>query len=485
MPRLEVGSILVAGAAALALAGISILTAPMGLAASPPPSAVGDETVFGLAVSPGYITSGVVVALTTASSCTANCKHLWVTRDGGFSWKLAAGTGWDGGIPSITTDGSGREVLLAQGSQRVQISIDLGQTWATVGKAGAPSAAPDYGRSARILVAGGSSDYLITPDRVSHAVRGSGGVLVDVGYAWSPQYPLDGAGPPALLVGLDKSGGGAFVEKCRSDLSCSSPASLAGTTDFSLPVNLWPSRAFASDGTVFAQSGKFIYKSTNGGTTFTPLNVGLVGASNTATPMMALSGTYHEAGPDRTVYAALLQTWAAKDATPPRIGGGIFRSQDGGASWARLGIGAPLDGGASAVAVAPDGRLFAGYLPGTVHHSGLLCSVDGGTTWQANCPAIQPESVKRPAVTSASPAAGPRTAQAPSQTAQGAASASSPAPAGGGAVAAKPIVADPIRNRPGLALVATLILAALALGAALKLRLIQSLTRRIRRGGRP
>jgi hypothetical protein len=140
---------------------------------------------------------------------------------------------------------------------------------------------------------------------------------------------------------------------------------------------------------VFAQTGRGLYKSLDGGINFAPLAIGVAGATATATPMLALSPGYREAGPTRTAYAAVLQIFN-DPAHPERAhnAGGVYRSTDGGATWARVDSSGLLGAGTTAVAVAPDGRLFAGYL-GAVHaSSGLLCSVDGGKTWRAACPSV-------------------------------------------------------------------------------------------------
>jgi hypothetical protein len=144
---------------------------------------------------------------------------------------------------------------------------------------------------------------------------------------------------------------------------------------------------------VFAEVGQTaIYKSVDGGRSFTPLTVVTDQPTYLRVPMLALPVDYRESGPVRTVYAAVLEVYendaaASSHQSPVKVGGGIYRSGDGGLSWSRLGKGTPLDGGAQAVAVAPDGRLFASYLSGTAGQNGLLCSTDGAT-WQALCPRV-------------------------------------------------------------------------------------------------
>src|SRR5207302_4613949 len=89
----------------------------------------------------------------------------------------------------------------------------------------------------------------------------------------------------------------------------------------------------------------------------------------------------------RTAYTAVVQ--AIIDPADPKksyAAGGVYRTTDGGTTWSALYSPGPFDSGASAVAVAPDGRLFASFL--SSYGSGLLCSVDGGAHWSATCPHV-------------------------------------------------------------------------------------------------
>jgi hypothetical protein len=133
-----------------------------------------------------------------------------------------------------------------------------------------------------------------------------------------------------------------------------------------------------------------LLKSTDGGSTFAPLTVvSDNGAQATATAMLALAPGYREAGPTRTLFAAVLQAYVPTTADKNNAGrtaGGIYRSDDGGATWKSLGANGPVFHGASAVAVAPDGRVFAGWTDGS-GHAGIACSVNGSAYWAQRCPA--------------------------------------------------------------------------------------------------
>lgn len=379
----------VAGTAGLGLLAATATAISVGAAPSPSPgwpSAIPNESVSSIAVSPTFMTTGFALAETTvASNCSgSSCYHLWVTHDGGASWGRAAATGWQGGFPVIV-DGGGHDVLLAGTKGNAERSDDGGETWHPLGGGGGvPSAAPTFAKDGSVAVAGdGNPDYMATASG-TRAVTGSGGSLVDISFMLAPDYPSSGSRPPALLSAGDPQTGLPVVQQCDVNLNCQGRTTFSGAATFSLPVNLLPSSAYAQDGVVFAQTGRGIYKSTDGGSTFTPLPVGASGATTTVTPELSLAPGYREAGPTRTAYVAVLQAYM-NSASPQKshTAGGIYRSTDGGSTWTSVSTGTPFDTGATAVAVAPDGRVFAAY---TGAHPGLLCSWQG--QWRAQCPAV-------------------------------------------------------------------------------------------------
>ena len=359
-------------------------------AADVPPSAIGNQIVEWIAVSPAYRDTGFVVAATVESGCSKNCNRLWVTHDGGSSWRRARAHGWNGGRLRVAVDSNGNDVVYSDGPAR---SGDDGQTWTTIGSGGVPTPSVTYPQDGNVAVAAGAHDYVLhgTSER---RVSGSGGSLTDFEFFYAPTFPNAGSFSPAFLVGINSQDKHVYVEGCAQSLSCSSPTLLAGSNGFSLPVTMLPSSDFKDDGVVFAKAGRGIYKSKDGGKTFAVLPVVGPGATATAYPMMALAPGYKEAGPIRTAYVAVLQVFQPSPAElaqhkSPHSSGGVYRTTDGGLTWAQVGSGSPLDNGASGVAVASDGRLFAGYLPGLGSpYAGLLCSNDGGSTWKASCPAV-------------------------------------------------------------------------------------------------
>jgi len=364
-------------AAAAGSSGSAFAATPTPSPQPPLPSAIGNQSVFWLAVSPLYKDTGLVLATTSGNS-----QHLWVSHNGGSTWGQAAAKGWNGGRPVVAADGSGHELIYSDSGQELDRSTDDGETWSRAGGSGTPTPAPGYASNHTVAVAG-TSDYLLR-DTSSSPVTGSGGAVRDISFAYAPGFPSSGRFTPALLSAGDKQHGLPVIQQCDAHLTCQGSATLAGATTFSLPVSLAMSSTYADDGVVFAQSGKGLYKSTNGGNSFSPLAIPATATTaNTATPMMAVAPGYSENGPTKTLFVAVFEIFP--DPKNPRTGGGIYKSADGGTTWSVVGSPSPMDNGAMTVALAPDGRLFASYL--STHGSGLLCSVDG-TSWQASCPSV-------------------------------------------------------------------------------------------------
>jgi photosystem II stability/assembly factor-like uncharacterized protein len=361
------------------------------------PSAIGTENVLWIAISPAYLQTGFAVVVSArVVKCVIDCTHLWVTHDRGASWKRAKGTGFTGGMPNgvdlprggrpvIAVDFAGHETMFSQGSNVLERSEDGGETWTEAGPTGHPTPIP--GTDGAVAVAGtGGADYVLR-DRTIHPVPGSGGTLEDAAFAFPSAFPSSVKYSPALLVGSEKESGRPVIQQCNSDLLCSGSTSLLGSVKKpAVPPALWYSSSFAQDGVVFAQTGGVVYKSKDGGATFKALKVVNNNPTASAAPMMALATNYREAGPVRAAYLALFQVFEKtlpNGMSDEHNEGGIYKTADGGKTWLKVGFPGPFDQGASAVAVAPDGRLFAGYLQ-SGKTSGLLCSTDE-KTWRASC----------------------------------------------------------------------------------------------------
>lgn len=347
-----------------------------------------DGAVSWIVVSPAYARTGIVVAGTIPQSTDPlQPAQIWVSHDGGSSWRAASGTHWDESAISIALDAAGTEVLLAGSNAGLEESRDYGETWQRLGTGlGMPSPLPTYAQDEGIAVASSKGDYVVRNGR-SHAVKGSDGTAVDAAFGYPTGSTASGPFSAPLLGALDRSSSHLVVMRCSAALECNQPADLPGVHAQGAGLTLHFSADSIQDGTVFVQTGDEILKSVDGGAHFAALTVSPRGdAIVYGTPAMALAPGYREGGPTRRVYVAVAAAYMHATVTGS-TGGGLFRSDDGGATWAQLHSSA-LDRGVTAVAAAPDGRLFAGYMTGQAGHGGLACSDDGGATWQPTCPPI-------------------------------------------------------------------------------------------------
>lgn len=374
-----------AAGALVALGALAMAPSVSAQSAAPTTAAGVNEPILWIAVSPAYARTGlVVVTSNSANSCSGNCQHLWVSHDGGGSWSRSPATGWSGGRVGIALDSQGHEVLLSLSGNSLMRSNDQGASWSAIGAAGTPTTAPGFAKTGQIAVAGSNgSDYVLENGK-PRTVSGSGGKFADFAFAYSPAYPSGGAYAPVLLSAVDSNKMPAILQ-CTADFTCTGDGQLPGAVTFAAPALLYTSTDYQHDGAVWVQSGRGIYKSTDGGKTFAPLPIiPANGSTATATPMLALADGYKESGPVRTAYAAVLQvTVDQNDAKKTKSVGGVYRTDDGGTSWRSVGSPSPLDSGSTAVAVAPDGRLFAGYAD-THGNAGLLCTADN-KTWHSTC----------------------------------------------------------------------------------------------------
>ena len=96
----------------------------------------------------------------------------------------------------------------------------------------------------------------------------------------------------------------------------------------------------------------------------------------------------------KIVYAALWDNFREKDRRSYEgVGSGLYRSADGGRTWARVGtpfFGPRPDLGRIGVAVAPDGTVYANASGASGVYNGFYASKDGGTTWTTGAPPTVP-----------------------------------------------------------------------------------------------
>jgi photosystem II stability/assembly factor-like uncharacterized protein len=387
-------------ACAAALAGVSLAAPQLTVQAqnSAPPdvrSAVGPAIIASLTVSPAYAKTGTVVATGTRSACQGYCFAVWVSHDGGHSWHRTPQHAPTPLYISIGVDADGREVLFGAGSKQLQRSEDWGETWTDVGSGGKPTVLPSFAKDGGVVVAEGAgpADYLIR-DSLPSDIEGSSGRMQDIGFSVASRFPNGGRFSPALLAAIDPHSQLPVALRCNAQFVCDRPTVLKVPThnvaaNLALGTALLMPDDYATDGVVFANTPRGIFKSVDGGASFKLLQVAppAPGSGGVATPMLALAPGYRESGPTRTAYVAAYQLSEGNGTLSQS--GGIYSTTDGGTTWFPLTTGTPFTNGADSIAVAPDGRLFAGFRDNALEGgAGLVCSIDNGKTWHASCPSV-------------------------------------------------------------------------------------------------
>ncbi|MHB8573152.1 MAG: sialidase family protein [Candidatus Dormibacteria bacterium] len=114
-----------------------------------------------LAVSPAYARTHLVLVGGDTFQCNPKpCTQLWATRDGGGSWSELAAANWTAAQLSIAVDGSGRELFFGSGDRGLQVSRDGGASFQDIGIAkGLATATPDYAHDSTVALAASSRDY--------------------------------------------------------------------------------------------------------------------------------------------------------------------------------------------------------------------------------------------------------------------------------------------------------------------------------------
>jgi hypothetical protein len=427
------------------------------LALSPGPSARAQTRdalwVTSIAVPADYAASGVVLASATRIGCTTDCAVLRRTGDRGATWSDATTAGWAGG-PLEAAPLVGRRAVVSVAAGRTQVSDD-GARFRDVARAG--GAVVTFGRrggDVAVGVSGGSrpavvdlSSGAVTPVPETTVARPT--------VHFSPAYPAATAVAPAVLVaGQDPVSKMPAVARCDAAFRCERPVVLPHPReDLAL---LHPSPRFDRDGVALAQTtfGR-LYRTGDGGRTFQPLVVAPVSPDDVANAVQAVAFSPDFDGRAQRGRILVGVVVAQSVDHRPSLSGGLYASADAGRTWRAAG--APIaGGGVTAVAVAPDGRAFAGHFSDGGGAGGLLCSTDW-ETWAATCPAA-PQADTEPAATSPALTTGrpdPPAAKAPAAR-PGSAPSVAGAPEETGRSAARPA-----RTSTALVLVAVVALAVL------------------------
>ena len=297
--------------------------------------------------------------------------HRWIPRNYGLTPNTASPYAITVNALAISPGYASDHTLFAATSSGVFKSTDVGGDWTAVSP-------PGYGGAYHLVLSPGyASDHTLFAEfglwpwfykstdggaTWTHASSGLGYVpgvnLTSV--ALSPGYASD----QTLFAGMAGSGnapppGGVFKSTNGGATWTAVNSGLPGGQVSSVAL----SPGYASDQTLFA--GTFdngLYKSTNGGATWTAVNSGL---TNQGVISVALSPGYAS---DQTLFAGT-------------YGGGVFKSTNGGATWTGSSLPVPYGGGqVRTVNLSPgyasDQTLFAGTFD-----NGLYKSTDGGATW--------------------------------------------------------------------------------------------------------
>jgi len=355
--------------------------------------------VLSLCISPNFASDGVVFA-------TAKNRGVYVSQDAGLSWTRTS----YGGVPSqllfsaCSVDALGNVVLLvADANGGVSRTQDLGATWQLLSPSHRVTAfefSPTFAGD-RLVVAGDDSGRLF--------------VSTDGGLAWKLVTTLPGAGR-IYDIELAPGTGSAFVATAAGLYRTTDGAKTFTSVNPCLPdegvITVAVSPTFVSDGTVFCGTvNEGVFKSTDGGACWTDFHQGIE-----FDPLLTLYRFFDlEVSPDfasdGTVFAALFEggfrstnggtSWFpletltrgtledlaispdfAADSTLALAyyGGGVLLSTDGGTSWAIANRGI-ANTYVYSIAFSPsyalDGTLFCTHVGRRV-----LESNDRGANWQ-------------------------------------------------------------------------------------------------------
>lgn len=343
----------------------------------PAHDATPENTSFeSIEVSPDYANDHTILA---SGRCFGrkDCFVLFRSTDGGGTWERLTATSLKGYLLLLPPNFSG-ERIFAIGDLGLQESVDGGTTFQFVSpigvwNKGGAAISPAFAHGdPRIVIAnsgtGGVFEYWagsgLTRPSPLPVLPGKHFHIATV--AFSPTYLQDST----FLVGtarLDLHQPTAVYRpnlyRCRTSLCDEFEFPLGGG---SASGGLLLSPRFSEDGVAYSYGSFSLSVSTDGAGTFQRIPRSLEGVGVT----FDLAAVWDPL--QRVLLAAV---------HGPDKRGGIFRSLDGGYSWARLHLDLPgFDWGVMRVTTTPAGRVLAGG-----GRWGIACSGDGGVTWAPRC----------------------------------------------------------------------------------------------------
>ena len=359
-----------------------------------PITAIGPLDVWSLAIdpkNPNTILAG------------SRFSEIFKSVDGGQTWRFKTLGGYNVGLETsaFVFNPANSSQILAASTQGLLRSTDGGETWGFYGNVNVSffTLVTDPA-SATTLYAGnisGAGIYKST-DGGAHWVAINNGLPANQGATGALPLVLCLAVDPAHSTTLYAGtyGNGLY----RSTDGGSSWSSIgAGMRSASVTA-----LAFESSTIVAATLGAGVYQSADGGNTWTPTNSGLDAGivnsllsdpSSPATVYAALSdGVYKSADGGGTwqtfsngLPLAPVSALASRPGSPPTLlaatlGGGIFKSTDGGANWSASSQGL-TDLFLSSLVVDPTSSqtLYAGTDHSSTASQRVFKSADGGATW--------------------------------------------------------------------------------------------------------
>src|SRR5579884_319792 len=343
-------------------------------------AARGGMTILAIVPAADYSSSHTVYVAGERSQCSSGCTELWRSRDGGGTWTRANATGWQPG-PLLAVEVGGHPELVSAVTGGYGVSVDGGESFQRHAAPGSPTVSLGHGGNADVLMTGsdGSTDYVLgLPAGTLRQVVGDP-ALEQLQIEPTPAYGSGAQSAPAAMGwGVDPQTKSAHLDWCDASFVCRAKSSIDSGGQLVFSPN------FLSDHAVFLLTPKGLLRSADGGTTFAPTTVMLPQADTLITTVTSLVPTPDFDGAARrgALFAAVVSASKSNTGT---LSGGVLLIADGGATWQFLSDSAVLASGVSALALAPDGRLFAGTITMQGSSGGVYCSQDGGATWGGTC----------------------------------------------------------------------------------------------------
>ena len=319
-----------------------------------------------IAASPNYENDHTLVASGRVPCAATVCAVLFISHNGGATWTQQAADGFTGYDVILPPDFPRDPRIFAMAPEGLEMSKNLGLSFkVALPVQGEAAISPLFDAGdGRLLVANASViEYWPESGLAKPAVMiGPAGRWLTVEF--SSTYRLD----RTVFVGGIRVVNGevrSAVYRCSDDI-CGA-TDLPGATDAPW-IRVSP--RFSGDHLAYAFTPYSLYRSTDGGSSFAGVSVA-VDPSTSYIRDVLVGG----AGTEGSVLMAVQSSRALRS--------GIYRSTDAGATWARIVV--PLSGfrlGVASFERAPSGRLFALGIT-----RGLVCSDDGGRTWQSRCAA--------------------------------------------------------------------------------------------------